>query len=288
MRRMLLAFGATLHHIAVNHENPIFFSVGDDNALGGDYRTVKLFSVGDADAQQQPLYKAVQNGDAPLVKALLAVGVEIYGWDPYTDEPHSALDLAAFHGRIDVVRVLIAAGATPSDESIWAETPLDNAAGQGHVDVVRLLLEAGADGSTSSALCAAVQRGHPSAIQVLLDAGEDVSSDASSLIEVAVENGRRNCLGPLLRAGATFDDELYGAFRNPTEEQASALRYLERVQDAGGYDQLVQKYRRVLTAPRSCLSWYLRFHCEIRFSLGAFPTDLTKLVLEFWKPPGGL
>ena len=55
----------------------------------------------------------------------------------------------------------------------------------------------------------------------------------------------------------------------------------------GGYDQLVEKYRRVLTAPQSCLSWYLKFHCEIRFRLGAFPTRPVALVLEFWKPPGG-
>jgi hypothetical protein len=132
-------------------------------------------------------------------------------------------------------------------------------------------------------LYSAVRGGHLAAIKVLLDAGADPSQDLS----VAVECGHRDCLGPLLRAGATFDDELYGEFPNPTEEQAPAIRYLKRVQDAGGYDQLVQKYRRVLSAPQSCLSWYLRFHCEIRFGLGAFPTDLVTLVLEFWKPPSG-
>ena len=65
------------------------------------------------------------------------------------------------------------------------------------------------------------------------------------------------------------------------------LRYVEKVIAAGGYDQLVQIYRRVLTAPQSCLSWYLRFQCEFRCGLGAFPHDLVPLVLEFWKPPGG-
>ena len=62
---------------------------------------------------------------------------------------------------------------------------------------------------------------------------------------------------------------------------------MERVQAAGGYAQLVQTYRHVLTAPQSCLSWFLKFHCEIRFGLGAFPHDLVPLVLDFWKPPGG-
>ncbi|KAH8056508.1 transferase [Aureococcus anophagefferens] len=51
---------------------------------------------------------------------------------------------------------------------------------------------------------------------------------------------------------------------------------------AGGYDQLVRTYRRVLTAPRSCLVKYLEF----RFGRPA-PADLVPSVLEFWKPPGG-
>ena len=117
------------------------------------------------------------------------------------------------------------------------------------------------------------------------------------LIEAAVENGHRCCLGPLLRAGASLKYAVVAKlshvqrhpnnYPNTGKKQVSALRYLKRVQDAGGYDQLVEKYRRVLTAPQSCLSWYLKFHCEIRFRLGAFPTRPVALVLEFWKPPGG-
>ena len=248
-----------------------------------------------------------------MVKALVAVGFDMEVVDGDTGRPYSALNAAAFHGHVDVVRVLLAAGGDPDPATVLDDatgypelTPLDYAASEGHMDVMRVLLEAGAYAD----LCFAVRGGHFAAIQVLLDAGADIFfsqsgagsggdddddddddgvslPDEPQILSVAVEYGHRNCLAPLLRAGATFDDELYGEFRNPTEEQASALRYLKRVQDAGGYDQLVQKYRRVLTAPQSCLSWYLKFHCEIRFRLGAFPTDLTKLVLEFWKPPGG-
>jgi hypothetical protein len=66
------------------------------------------------------------------------------------------------------------------------------------------------------------------------------------------------------------------------EEHDSAWRYMDRVQEAGGYDQLVLTYRRVLTAPRSCLVKYL----ELRFGRPA-PADLVPVVLGFWKPPGG-
>ena len=72
------------------------------------------------------------------------------------------------------------------------------------------------------------------------------------------------------------------ASRYRCEENESAFRYMDRVQAAGGYDQLVRTYRRVLTAPRSCLVQYL----ELRFGRPA-PADLVPVVLEFWKPPGG-
>jgi hypothetical protein len=245
------------------------------------------------DAQAQPLYKAIKDGDAPMVKALIAVGFDMKVHDRETGEPYAALAAAAFHGHVDVVRVLLAAGVIQYRTGPYVMTPLTIAASEGHVDVMRVLLEAGRwRESTSTALRAAVEGGHPAAIQVLLDAGAEVSSDDSVLIEVAVESGHRCCLGPLLRAGAIFDDEVVSELSHfqthPNSKEASAWRYIKRVQDAGGYDQLVEKYRRVLTAPQSCLSSYLKFQCEIRFRLGAFPTDLTFLVLEFWKPPGGL
>ena len=256
-----------------------------------DEETNRFFVLGDA--QAQPLYKAIKDGDAPMVEALVAVGFDMEVPHRASGEPYCALCAAALHGHVDVVRVLLAAGVI-RDRAARGLQALAIAAGQGHVDVMRVLLEAGTDASPSTALRAAVRGGHPAAIQVLLDAGAEVSSDDSSLmlIEAAVENGHRCCLGPLLRAGASLKyavvAKLSHVQRHPNKKQASALRYLKRVQDAGGgYDQLVEKYRRVLTAPQSCLSWYLKFHCEIRFRLGAFPIDLVALVLEFWKPPGG-
>ncbi|KAH8052208.1 transferase [Aureococcus anophagefferens] len=51
---------------------------------------------------------------------------------------------------------------------------------------------------------------------------------------------------------------------------------------AGGYENLVRAYRRVLTGPRGCLTRYLRQ----RFGRDA-PHDVAARVLEFWKPPGG-
>ena len=239
------------------------------------------------------LHKAAEDGDVSMVEAALAVGCEV---DVNRSDGPSALDIAAAGGRVDVMRVLLDAGANPnrSEDRGRCWTPLFYAAYEGRVDALRVLLEAGADVmhvdfSESTALHVAARRGHPAAIHVLLDAGASVDATdyhADTPLDDALRHSFRNCLGPLLQAGATLDENRLTRIERK-ERNASAWRYIERVQAAGGYDQLVQTYRHVLTAPQSCLSWFLKFHCEIRFGLGAFPHDLVPLVLAFWKPPGG-
>ena len=253
------------------------------------------------------LHKAAKDGDVAMVEAALAAGCEV---DRQDSIGRSALQVASLYGRVDVVRALLAAGAAPDHVSGPASgdaicTALVQAVAGGHVDVINVLLEAGADvmrvsffpGKTP--LHIAAQEGQLAAIHVLLDAGapvDGVCENASTPLDDALHFGFRNCLWPLLRAGAILDDSSL-RWLSPkdkvksrverSERNASAWRYIERVEAAGGYYQLVRTYRRVLTAPQSCLSWFLKFHCEIRFGLGAFPHDLVPLVLAFWKPPGG-
>ena len=233
------------------------------------------------------LHKAAEDGDVSMVEAALAVGCEV-------DRPDSigvsALQTSAWYGHVGVVRVLLAAGAHPDGVSSPMDPPLACAAGRGHIDIMRALIEAGADVALvdprdgETALHLAAFRGRSAAIQVLLDAGAPVDSHGEHVptpLHYALCYGSRNCLGPLLRAGATLDDTRLSRLRRNTRN-ASAWRYIERVQAAGGYDQLVQTYRRVLTAPRGCLTRYLRQ----RFGRDA-PHDVAVHVLAFWKAPGG-
>ena len=64
------------------------------------------------------------------------------------DERHRALALAAQHGHVDIVRLLVAAGEDPDRLNPKGNhahsTPMHQAALQGHVDVVRTLVEHGA------------------------------------------------------------------------------------------------------------------------------------------------
>ena len=227
-----------------------------------------------------------------MVEAALAVGCEVDALDGNAEgnDESTALELAMRTANIGVVRVLLAAGAHPDGvSSPCFRAPLACAASRGHTDIVRALIEAGADvmlraGDGETALHRAACNGQSAALQVLLDAGTDVNArdrGGRTPLEDALLFGFRTCLGPLLRAGATLDDTRLSRLRRNTRN-ASAWRYIERVQAAGGYDQLVQTYRRVLTAPRGYLTRYLRQ----RFGRDA-PHDVAVHVLAFWKAPGG-
>ena len=271
------------------------------------------------------LHKAVCDEDDEMVAASLAVGCEVDAqWriSPACPGTDSAMNLAAGGGRIDTLRMLIAAGADLNANSPLSSAasngcpscvrlllaagadvngdgsrfpPVFYAAANGHPQTMRVLLAAGADTNGQELLHLAVKRGKPAMFQALLDAGIDINARdgwGRTPLEGALYYGQRKCLEPLLRAGATFEDEsLAGIEREgfapvvsiciPRDRDA-AWRYMDRVQEAGGYDQLVQIYRRVLTAPRSCLVKYIEF----RFGRPA-PADIVPSVLEFWKPPGG-
>jgi hypothetical protein len=92
---------------------------------------------------------------------------------------------------------------------------------------------------------------------------------------------RRHILGMLLRAGATIDLD---ALRDHRDFGLSVptWRYVRKLVDAGGYEAFVQIYRRVLTAPRSAITRFLKN----KFGRGA-PPGVAAIILAFWKPPGG-
>ena len=91
-------------------------------------------------------------------------------------EKYAALHVAASNGHLDVVRILLEAGAScDSDEGIRI-TPLHWAAEMGHLEVVSLLLQAGASSNAAdahgrTALCWAADNGHLEVVRTLLEAG---------------------------------------------------------------------------------------------------------------------
>jgi ankyrin repeat protein len=201
------------------------------------------------------------------------------------------LHRAAYEGHVEVARSLISAGANTSSLDDYGDTPLHDAARHKHgAGIARLLLDAGCkvdveSGDEEQPLHIAARVNADETIRCLLAFGADANAASGSYgtpLRMALEyHGERRTLAVLLKAGANIDMEELSLL--PRDRKLSdGWRYLEKVNAAGGYENLVRTYRRVLTAPRGCLTRYLRQ----RFGRDA-PHDVAVHVLEYWKPPGG-
>ena len=82
---------------------------------------------------------------------------------------------AAYHGRLDICRLLIDKGAQLEAKNKYGgSTPLHHAAAQGHVEIVRLLCDRGADTEARSdngerPLHSAAWKGHISVVKELIE-----------------------------------------------------------------------------------------------------------------------
>jgi len=93
------------------------------------------------------LFEAVNRGDAKMVQQLLSAGADVNaldeaGWTPLARAVYSQ---ELKHGFLDVVQVLIEAGANLEATIGYAVRPLMLAAGYGETDIVDLLIRSGAD-----------------------------------------------------------------------------------------------------------------------------------------------
>ncbi|MEH0986326.1 ankyrin repeat domain-containing protein [Micromonospora sp. CPCC 205556] len=123
------------------------------------------------------LMEAVLREDAAVASALLRVGADPNAADREGTTP---LYLASVQGTVDLVRLLLAAGAAPDTESGHGQegTPLCAAAAWGYTDVVRELLAHNADpnlredrGTGYSPLDWALRGDHSQTADLLLAAG---------------------------------------------------------------------------------------------------------------------
>ncbi|XP_014671481.1 PREDICTED: ankyrin-1-like [Priapulus caudatus] len=147
-----------------------------------------------------PLMMAVKDGEEAVVRMLLSHGADANAAD---SQGRNSLYYAAFSGWLDIVRLLLEAGADP--------TSLYHAACLVRMDIGRLLLEAGADpnvaktNSRAMPLMMAVNKGDEAVVRMLLSHGADANAADSygqtTLYQAACFD-RLDIVRLLLEAGA--------------------------------------------------------------------------------------
>lgn len=159
---------------------------------GGDLLNAALDKCDDVNFASShgvtPLYHAARFGLTKTVKALLAA-------DANTELGEPAIGIAAQEGHIEIVEMLIGAGANLDRQSKYGSTALLQASQGGKHEVVKLLLAGGAatelarfDGTTP--LILASEKGYRSCVEALVRAGASVAherDDGASAIDVASE-----------------------------------------------------------------------------------------------------
>ena len=174
-----------------------------------------------ATQSEHPVYAAIEIGE--LAETRKALGATA------PDEPRNAwnatpLIMAAWHGRLQIVKYLLEEGADINASYDAGSSALIVAAWHGHAPVVKYLLAAGADlghknRGGDDALVWASEHGHTDIVQELLDAG---AKSVDAALVFACENGHRAIADELVRRGASLDYQ-HGDF-NLTPLAAAAYR----------------------------------------------------------------
>ena len=134
------------------------------------------------------LADAARQGNWAQVRALVSAHAEVRFTQP---DGMTALHWAVQGNQVEVVPLLLKAGADPNAANRYGITPLWLAATNGSASLVRELLKSGAKVGTAlphgeTALMAAARTGEPETIRMLLDAGADANASESQQGETAL------------------------------------------------------------------------------------------------------
>jgi uncharacterized protein len=121
------------------------------------------------------MMRAIGRNDMTQVKALIAGKIDVNLRKDTRASP-TFMTYAAFHGRTEILQLLLGAGADVNSADGDMQTPLMQASRRGHVRAVKLLLESGASlnevsRSGETALTQAREAGHGRVAKLLIKAG---------------------------------------------------------------------------------------------------------------------
>jgi ankyrin repeat protein len=205
--------------------------------------------VPDRNTPTTSLLAAITAGDTEVAKQLIVgmTNLDSYDWDL----GYSPLGMAIERGHVEIVKLLLEAGANPHNGST-SITALGLAAEQGDRETIELLLSSqvdvnapvAADGWT--ALLAAIKNGHQSIVQLLVTNGANVNvwSRDETPILLAAKSGERDIyqyLYPLVNTGIRL-------CANRDGEHLLSATENRRIREQ---NQLVEKFISIATAGNS-------------------------------------
>ena len=167
-------------------------------------------------AQYSGLFAAVSRGDEGAVRGLLAGGERVDGHDGHG---RTALHVAAYRSRMEIMRVLVTAGANPNALERDRYDIVTIAAVANHLPVLEVALQLGCSAKNvtsrydGTALIAAAHLGHAEVVRMLIRAGAPLDHvnnlGWTALIESIVlgDGGTRHTdtLRALVEAGANVN-----------------------------------------------------------------------------------
>ncbi|XP_055286955.1 ankyrin repeat and KH domain-containing protein 1 isoform X7 [Moschus berezovskii] len=213
---LLLARGANKEHRNVSDYTPLSLA-----ASGGYVNIIKILLNAGAEINSRtgsklgisPLMLAAMNGHVPAVKLLLDMGSDINA--QIETNRNTALTLACFQGRAEVVSLLLDRKANVEHRAKTGLTPLMEAASGGYAEVGRVLLDKGADvnappvpSSRDTALTIAADKGHYKFCELLINRGAHIdvrNKKGNTPLWLASSGGHFEVVQLLVRSGADVD-----------------------------------------------------------------------------------
>jgi ankyrin repeat domain-containing protein 17 len=215
---LLLKYGANKEHRNVSDYTPLSLA-----ASGGYVNIIKLLLNHGAEINSRtgsklgisPLMLAAMNGHTAAVRLLLDMGSDINA--QIETNRNTALTLACFQGRNEVVSLLLDRKANVEHRAKTGLTPLMEAASGGYIEVGRVLLDKGADvnaapvpSSRDTALTIAADKGHLKFVELLLSRGAAVevkNKKGNSPLWLAANGGHLGVVEALYHAKADIDSQ---------------------------------------------------------------------------------
>lgn len=196
-----------------------------------------LASLGAA-GRDTSILAAVRQGDPAAVRALIDRKVDVNAADV---DSTTALHWAVYRDSLEIVDLLIGAGATAKTANRYGVTPISLAATNGNAAMIRRLLAAGADPNAASpggetVLMSAARTGNVDALRVLLEVGADVNARENTRGQTALmwaaAQGNAKAITLLIEKGAAVDARSHGPTQ-PKVGRGSASTYQDTPEPDG-------------------------------------------------------